>query len=76
MGKIAYTDKGCVDHYSDLPIANNSIGDYYYIRETGLQFYWSIVAQAGAITNWLILNKDALGSSEVSWRRTFMTMGA
>jgi hypothetical protein len=65
MGKFAYTDKGCVEHYSDLPVVGNTLGDYYYIKETGLQFYWSIVAPAGAITNWLILNKDALGGGTI-----------
>jgi len=62
MAKVAYTYKGCIEHYSDLPLVGNVFGDYYYIKETGLQYYWSIVAPVGAITNWLILNKDTLAS--------------
>lgn len=59
MPNVAIAYKGCVEKFSDLPIVGNVFGDFYKVKETGRQFFWSnTTVGAGSLANWKILNVD------------------
>lgn len=47
--------------YSSLPITGNVQGDVRSVRDTGIQYYWSVLSSNGEIDDWIILN-ERIGS--------------
>jgi len=50
---IIRTYKGCVNTRIDLPLINNTLGDYYTVLDVGVQHYWSISSPTGLLSDWL-----------------------
>lgn len=60
MGKIVIDYKGCVNTLANL-------GDYYTVKDTGYQYYWSSVAPVGPITDWKVINAPEAGTPVSPW---------
>jgi hypothetical protein len=56
MAKRAIRYRDAVASYNNLPIGGNTLGDVRTTRDTGIQYWWSIVAAVGARTDWRLLN--------------------
>ena len=50
---------------TNLPLVGNVLGDYYTVKQTGLQYYWSKVAGVGPISNWKVLNQTEGGGGNI-----------
>jgi hypothetical protein len=56
MSKIVRTLRPTVATFAGLPLVGNVQGDVRVVRATGIAYYWAIVAAAGALADWKILN--------------------
>ena len=56
MAKRAINYRPAVASYASLPIAANTFGDIRVVRDTGIQYWWTIAAAVGARTDWQIFN--------------------
>lgn len=63
---------------SDLPIAGNSLGDVRTAKNTGIQYYWSLVSGNGATSDWIPINAPlelaASGSILLQTKHSFLTV--
>ena len=56
MSVVVIDNKGCVDDFPDLPLAGNTLGDYYLVKNTGKQYHWAIVLATGERSDWQPVN--------------------
>ena len=55
--------KGLVDTTADLPLSNNSEGDYYTVKTDDHFWKWNSTSSSGLITDWV----DAGATTTIAW---------
>lgn len=61
---------------NDLPILGNTFGDVRSVRESGIQYYWSLISGSGTISDWIPINAPlelaASGSILLQTKHSFL----